>query len=115
MVRPGFMLYLIVVVLLLVLPLGGTGIKLDAYFLGIRTDHYIHALVFLPFMIFCRLIFGRTVFLIPFFVGIFFCSMCESLHYFLPYREFSMYDYFANLSGLVLGTAAYLFGRKTTF
>ena len=108
MLRPAFVVYLLIVVLLLALPLSGTGIRLDKYFLGIRTDHYIHATMFLPFIVFCRLIFRETSFFVPFFLGVFFCSICESLHYFLPYREFSMHDYLANLTGLSLGALAYL-------
>ncbi|MCE3296210.1 MAG: VanZ like family [Crocinitomicaceae bacterium] len=110
-IGPGFVLYLLVVILLLASPLSGTGIRLNEYFLGIRTDHYIHTALFLPFMIFCRLLYPKTTFFIPFFIGIFFCSLCETLHYFLPYREFSMQDYFANLTGLILGATAYLFRK----
>lgn len=115
MLRPGFVLYLLVVFLLLALPLGDTGIRLNDYYLGIRSDHYIHTLLFIPFMVFSRIIFQKVSFFIPFFLGVFFCSLCESLHYFLPYREFSMNDYVANLSGLTLGASAYLFRGKTTF
>ena len=108
---PAFVLYLLVVVALLVSPMDGTGIRLTDHFLGIRTDHYIHTALFIPFLIFARLLYPKTSFFVPFFLGIFFCSICESLHYFLPYREFSMYDYLANLTGLTLGASAYLFRK----
>lgn len=111
--RIGFVIYLLVVILLLVLPLNRSGVELTDYFLGVRSDHYLHAIVFLPFMVFNRLIFRETTFWIPFFLGIFFCSLCESLHYFLPYREFSLGDFVANLSGLSLGSSAYLFRKAT--
>lgn len=108
---PGFVLYLVVIIVLLTVSFSGTGFKLNKYFLGIRIDHFIHAVIFIPFMVFCRLIFKQTNFFIPFFLGIFFCSVCESLHYFLPYRQFSLYDYYANLTGLTLGASAYLFRK----
>ena len=110
-----FVLYLLVVVILLASPLQGTGIRLNDYVLGIRTDRYVHTALFIPFMVFSRLLYTKTSFFIPLFLGIFFCSACESLHYFLPYREFSMYDYLANLTGLFLGATAYLFQRRPVY
>lgn len=106
------LLYLLSVLVLLTIPTNDTGIDLDFYILGIRSDHYIHAILFLPFMVFFKLIFRDTVFVIALFLGIFFASFCESLHYLLPYREFSIYDFYANLAGILLGSLSYLILRE---
>jgi len=100
--------YLLLVVVLLTIPTSDTGIDLDFYILGIRSDHYIHAILFLPFMVFFKLNFRETAFIIALFLGIFFASFCESLHYFLPYREFSIQDFFANMTGILLGSMSYV-------
>lgn len=99
-----FVLYILTVLTLLIIPTDKTGIKLDKYFLGIRTDHYIHALLFAPFMVFCRLLFDPKKFLLFLFIGIAFCSFCESLHYFIPYRQFSITDFYANCCGMLIGS-----------
>lgn len=110
--RYTFPVYLSVIIILLVLPTKGSGININFTILGIPSDKIIHAIMFIPFMIFAQLIFKRTNFFIPFFLGIFFCSICETLHYFIPYRDFSIYDFYANITGLSLGGIAYFFRRN---
>ncbi|MFN5418238.1 MAG: VanZ family protein [Flavobacteriia bacterium] len=104
--------YILAIILLLILPPKSTGISLDFHILGIKPDKIIHTIMLIPFMVLMRYSFPKTVFLIPFFFGIFFCSFCETLHYFLPYREFSIYDFYANCTGLLIGSAIYFF-KKT--
>jgi glycopeptide antibiotics resistance protein len=106
------LLYLLSVLVLLTIPTNDTGIDLDFHIFGIRSDHYIHAILFLPFMVFFKLIFKDTPFVIALFLGVFFASFCESLHYFLPYREFSIQDFFANMTGILLGSLSYLILRE---
>lgn len=110
--RPLGIFYLLSVLVLLTIPTNDTGIDLDFYILGIRSDHYIHAILFLPFMVFFKLIFRDTAFVIALFLGVFFASFCESLHYFLPYREFSIEDFYANLSGILFGSLSFLVLRE---
>lgn len=104
--------YFLAIILLLLLPPKSTGISLNFNFFGVQPDKVVHTIMLIPFMILMRFSFPKTVFLIPFFFGIFFCSFCETLHYFLPYREFSIYDFYANCTGLCLGSLIYLF-KKT--
>ncbi|TNE54718.1 MAG: hypothetical protein EP338_06160 [Bacteroidetes bacterium] len=103
----AFIFYLLVVITLLVIQTSKTGIKLNFYFLGIRSDHYIHAIMLLPFLFFCRQLFTRKDYLIHWLIGISFCAFCEGLHYFIPYREFSLADFGANLIGMSLGSIFY--------
>ncbi len=107
-----FPVYLIVIIVLLILPTKDSGINIHFNLLGIPSDKVIHATMFIPFMIFTKQIFRETNFFIPFFLGVFFASFCESLHYFIPYRDFSIYDFYANMTGLILGSSAYLFRKK---
>lgn len=102
-----FILYFIVLLTLLTIPTSKTGIKLDFYIFGIRSDHYIHALLLLPFLFFCRQLFAKRYAVICWMIGIFFCAFCEALHFFIPYRDFSVSDFYANLIGMSLGLVFY--------
>ncbi|MBI2257432.1 MAG: VanZ family protein [Flavobacteriia bacterium] len=90
------------------IPSSDTGVDLDWFFLGIRSDHWIHAILFSPFMFFCFQIFEKKHFLIHFFLGISLACFLESSHYFIPYRSFSIFDFFANLCGIIVGSTFYL-------
>ncbi len=105
-------IYLLTVITLLVIPTSGK-IKLNEYFLGIRTDHFIHAILFFPSAI---LFYARAVVLKrelrlikSLIVGILFCAFCESLHYILPYRSFDPADFVANAVGMSVGFFIILF------
>ncbi len=107
-----FTVYILTIITLLVIPTSGT-LKLDKYFLGIRTDHFIHATLFLPFMsyIWIRNLHreswsGHLKF---FLIGILFAAFCESLHYFIKYRSFDVHDFYANVTGLTIGNLVFLF------
>ena len=102
-----FITYLLVLLTLLCIPTDQTGIKLNFLIFGIISDHYIHAILFLPFLVFCRILFKPSNWMIHFFIGIAFCSFCEGLHYFIPYREFSIQDFYANVTGISLGALSY--------
>lgn len=105
-------LYLFLVILLLVMPTSNSGIKLNFHFLGIRSDHWVHAILFLPFMILCSINFKKNQYIICLLFGIAFASLCESLHYFLPYRSFDIHDFYANLSGITIGSFSFILKRK---
>lgn len=102
-----FVAYVLVLLTLLIIPTDKTGIKLDFYLWGIRSDHYIHAILFLPFLVFCRVIFDPKQWPIHFFIGLGFCCFCEGLHYFIPYRDFSIEDFYANAIGMTIGLLSY--------
>jgi glycopeptide antibiotics resistance protein len=108
----AFVIYLISVIILLILPANDTGIKLNFSFLGIRSDHWIHAIMFIPFMILCSMNFNRKNFFIFLFFAISFASFCESLHYFLPYRSFDIHDFYANIIGVLIGSFTFLWKPK---
>lgn len=107
-----FILYIVSILVLLVMPTSGS-IKLSKYIFGIRTDHFIHACLFLPFMgyIWIRNLHKEswTGFVRNFLIGILFAAFCESLHYFIKYRSFDVHDFFANSIGLTLGNIVFLF------
>lgn len=110
-----FISYLLVLLTLLSIPTGEK-IDLDVYFLGIRTDHYIHASLFTPFMVLMWLLKGNKIktsgFFKLFLMGIFFAISCEILHYFIPYRTFDFQDILANVAGICIGSMAFLLGKK---
>ncbi len=112
-----YMIYLLSVVTLLVIPL--TDLGMDEYIFGIRKDHYVHATMFLPFMgyfwITNKAQQSKIDFLKYYALGILFAAFCESLHYFIPYREFDIHDFFANVTGISLGLIIFLFKSPKVF
>ncbi len=106
-----FILYIVIVIILLTLNTSSSNIKIHRLIFGIETDKYIHTLMFVPFLVFCNRLYKRSDFFIHFFIGIFFASISESLHYFLPYRDYSIYDFYANSIGIITGSITYLFKK----
>ena len=107
-----YVIYLLTVITLLVIPFS-TDLGMDEYIFGIRKDHYVHATMFLPFMgyfwITNKAQQSKIDFLKYYAVGIFFAAFCESLHYFIPYRDFDVHDFFANVTGISSGLIMFLF------
>lgn len=104
-------LYFVTILFLLTKPISiGSGLKF--HFLGIRSDKYAHALLFFPFsiLIFHLLEFFQRKYsaLKWYFLGIILCASCESMHYFIPYRSFDIFDFVANFVGLSLGSLIYI-------
>jgi VanZ family protein len=91
-------------------------IKLAETIWGFRGDHFVHSSIFIPYMIIIGLINSKdnNRFLIskklPF--AILFAAFCESLHLLLPYRTFSIFDFFANCIGLMIGMVIWLVVRR---
>jgi VanZ family protein len=112
-----FVIYLLTVISLLVIPF--TDLGMDEYIFGIRKDHYVHATMFLPFMgyfwITNKAQQSKIDFLKNYAVGILFAAFCESLHYFIPYREFDIHDFFANFTGISAGLIVFIFKSPKVF
>ena len=110
-----FLTYILTLIILLVIPTN-TGIKLNAYILGIRTDHFIHASLFLPFLPYFRLKLAAKVtfkiFLKFYLMGVLFAVFCESLQLMVPYRSFDPTDIVANVTGMTIGGLAFLWKSK---
>lgn len=108
-------LYILIILILLIIP-PSDGIKLDKMIFGIRTDLLIHATMFVPFMSYfwfqnwVKNSFKR--FLKFFGYGVLFAAFCESLHLVVPYRSFDVIDFFANVTGLSIGSLIFLIKRK---
>ena len=110
-----YYLYIITIVTLMVIKTDGK-IKLAETIWGFRGDHFVHSSIFIPYMIIIGLINSKenNRFLIskklPF--AILFAAFCESLHLLLPYRTFSLFDFFANCIGLMIGMVVWLVVRR---
>jgi VanZ family protein len=102
-----FYVYILILLTLLCVKFSDK-IKIPSFFLGIPSDKWIHAILFFPFIILFRLgaIFQKELSLIQlyFLIALPFAAFCESLHYFIPYRTFSVSDFYANAIGLLIGT-----------
>lgn len=110
-----FYFYLFGLLTLMVIPTNGT-IDLSGQYFGFRADHIVHSSVFFPFTLFFAFhLYNRkkTVSIIRFFfISFLLAGFFESLHYFLPYRTFSVFDFFANCIGISFGYLLLLLGRK---
>lgn len=107
--------YILTILTLLILP-PSDGIKLNKTIFGIRTDLLIHATMFVPFMGYfwfqnwVKSSFKR--FLRFFGYGVLFAAFCESIHLVVPYRSFDPYDFFANVTGLSVGSLIFFIKRS---
>lgn len=110
-----FLIYVICLITLLVMPTDGE-IKLYPIIFGIETDKLIHVSLFIPFIPLTFLNnwhrFTSKGMLKSYLKGILFCALCESLHYFIPYRDFDLRDFLANCIGLSIGVSSFFFNQK---
>ena len=93
-------------------PLNGVGIPLDNYILGLRSDHLLHASVYIPCTLFLMDLFrGRStkaggrkhqVFL-TWLAAVAIGLLTEGVQYLLPYRGYDVNDLIANALGVTLG------------
>ena len=98
-----YFVYLIVLILLFVLPTKGT-VRLNPTIFGIRTDLFIHSMLFIPYYTLYVLYRKEKMqFKQAIISGIVFAAFCESLHLWIPYRSFSSLDFVANVCGLTIG------------
>ena len=105
-----FKFYLIILFLLFVLPLNGK-IELSESIWGFRSDHFVHASLFLPFFTLMSIAFlgqkkNYTLFK-KLLISNLFCVFFETLHLIIPYRQFSVFDLLANLIGMYIGLILY--------
>jgi hypothetical protein len=109
-----YYLYISIIIVLMLIKTNGK-IKLAETIWGFRGDHFVHSSIFIPYMIFIGLIYSkennRFLFSKKLPLAIIFAAFCESLHLFLPYRTFSIFDFFANCIGLVIGMVVLLMIR----
>ena len=108
-----YFVYLLVLILLFVLPTKGT-VRLNPTILGIRTDLFIHSMLFIPYYgLYVLYRKEKMQFKQAIISGIVFAAFCESLHLWIPYRSFSGLDFVANVCGLTLGILGVKLVQKT--
>lgn len=94
--------YFVCLALLMWMPLGGLGVQLNNFVLGIRMDHLLHASVYFPCSWFIMGIRGMRrgrLLLLAYCVAM----LTEGVQYFLPYRGFDINDLIANFLGITCG------------
>ncbi len=110
-----YRVYISVILILMVIRTDGK-IRLAKTIWGFRGDHFVHSTIFIPYMIIIGFIYPSENFRfiltkkLP--IAIIFGAFCESLHLFLPYRTFSIFDFFANCFGILMGLGLSFFSRK---
>ena len=99
--------YFILLAVLMWAPLNGLGIPLNNYVFGLRLDHLLHALVYLPCPFFLMDLLQRKkglVLAIAILIGLF----TEFVQYLLPFRGYDVNDLIANAGGSLVGWLAIL-------
>lgn len=83
---------------------------LNEYLLGIRIDHWLHAILFLPLGILINYVLKNRNHVIL--IVLFSCVFFETLQYFLPYRSFEFTDILSDTTGVILGLLIYFLSRN---
>lgn len=100
--------YFILLLVLMWAPVGGIGVPLNNFVLGIRLDHLLHASVYIPCVFFLmdfwrgrqhRSRLGVAVWLVASVIAV----TTETVQYLLPYRGFDINDLVSNILGVTLG------------
>jgi hypothetical protein len=108
-------LYLVFLVVMVVVPLGGLNTTLsDTFVFELRLDYLVHALVFVPVVVLWKLGFpGQSLWKIVG-VGMVLAVGLEGVQYFLPYRSWNVNDAVGNVVGVVLGGVGVRLGLRVT-
>lgn len=106
--------YLCLLLVLMWAPIGGLGIQLDNFVLGIRLDHLLHASVYVPFVFFMMdLPVGPMRRWVPHWImGLLFAAVTETGQLALFYRGFDPNDLIANSLGVTLGWILVLMWKR---
>lgn len=98
--------YFVALVLLMWAPVGGLGVPLDNFVLGIRMDHLLHASVYIPCAFFLAdfPLLARPLWR-SWLAALLIAVTTESVQWLLPYRGFDINDLIANFLGVTLGWA----------
>lgn len=115
MYKKLFWVYTVILILLSVLPINGSGSAINhTFIISIRLDYLLHFVVYLPWMFFLRKMTGLTFakelkqVLTLMMIAILFAFANEAMQYFLPYRAFNINDLLANGFGVLLGMVVFL-------
>lgn len=114
--RKLYVVYLLTLLTLLTIKMPEDN-DLPKFFLGISMDKWIHTLLFSPLVLgwYLAEFTKQTISILKFvfLIAIPFAAFCETLHYFIPYRAFSLLDFVANCAGISFGTIlTYIFVNK---
>ena len=105
--RKWSVVYFILLAVLMWAPLNGLGIPLDNYVFGLRMDHLLHALVYVPCPFFLMDLLQRRYWRVLG-VGILIGLFTEFVQYLLPFRGYDVNDLIANAGGNLIGWLAIL-------
>jgi VanZ family protein len=111
LLKKGFTIYITAIILLMLIPTG-KHINLNHSIYGFRADHLVHSTIFLPYMLLTGLLNKHLKIneivrkKLPIALG--FGALCETIHLFLPYRTFSVFDYVANCFGITIGLVLFI-------
>jgi len=100
--RKWSVVYFVLLAILMWAPLNGLGLPLDNFVFGLRLDHLLHGLVYVPCAFFLMDLLRRrkwAVLGVSLLVGL----VTEFGQYLLPFRGFDVNDLVANSVGILLG------------
>jgi glycopeptide antibiotics resistance protein len=87
--------------MLVTLPINSAGELNDITILRFRGDYFLHAIMFMPWMLFRQALKIKLWYWLLF--GLLFAACSEGIQYLLPYRAFNVNDLVANVIGIIIG------------
>lgn len=107
MIRVLAYLYLVVLFLLMVIPIGNGTLITDIYIINYRGDYILHCLVYLPWMFAGKIILGKRLNTLGWLaLGAATAAALEYIQMLLPYRGFNINDLVAGVIGVVVSYIA---------
>lgn len=98
------MVYLMAILFLVVVPLGGLNTTLNnTSVICFRLDYVLHALMFFPLAVLWQMAFPDQRLWVVLTVAVFFAAVMEGVQYMLPYRAWNVNDLLANGVGIIVG------------
>jgi VanZ family protein len=110
-----FRIYIVFLILAAVLPINSSDSNSinNIFIIQIRLDYFIHAMLFLPWVLLCQLAFNRALAINYWLIagaGLLMATFTEGIQYFLTYRSYNINDLLANYLGVGLGTLLAVIG-----
>lgn len=104
-IQVTWLFYLLFILFISIIPLSNADVPSlnKIYFLGIRVDLLLHALIFIPLLPLWHLSRPSQNIWLLFLFSVMIAFASEFVHFLLPYRSFDINDMFANIIGVFPG------------
>ena len=109
-IKKAFLVYLVLIIIMAVVPIGNSGKLNNTFILSFRVDHILHVLQFIPWAFFFvkmnqehNMLSAARDLPLWFIWGLLYAVVSEGIQYLIPYRSFNVSDMLANGIGVSAG------------